>query len=76
MQIGDVYIYELVEWKPLEALLSDSSRIGFAIALEADKFTVVRFSLNGRTDATTAMEAYAASNSPKKKEQGTRNETL
>jgi hypothetical protein len=45
------------DWKTLEGVLTDSIRIGFAIPLAADRFTVVRFSLKGRTTATSAMEA-------------------
>jgi hypothetical protein len=52
-----LYSDRIDDWKALEGTLTDSIRIGFAIPLEADQFTVARFSLKGRTAATQAMEA-------------------
>jgi hypothetical protein len=49
--------YAFNDWKALEAALRDSSLIGFAVPLESDKFTVVRFPLVGRSDAQQAIES-------------------
>ena len=52
-----LYAEQFQDWKTLEANIADSIHIGFAIPIKEDKFNVVRFSLNGRTQATSAMEA-------------------
>jgi hypothetical protein len=55
------YRYIVVNWKDLEALLKDSSQVGFAIPMKSELFKVARFSLNGRSDAMTLAETAAAS---------------
>lgn len=48
---------EISDWKSLEAALTDSIHLGFAIPISEDKFIAVRFSLKGRTGSTQAMES-------------------
>ena len=73
-----LYSNRIDNWKALEAALTDSIRIGFAIPLEADKFIVARFSLKGRTAATQAMEAVftAQISSGTPSEHGTKDQVL
>ena len=52
-----LYAYVFKSWKLLESAIGSSLRIGFAIPLASDQFTVVRFSLSGRTEAQQAMES-------------------
>lgn len=64
----DMYTYVFSDWKSLEANIKDVSRIGFAFALASEQFSVVRFSLNGRTDSTAAIESYFSSQIKDKKQ--------
>lgn len=54
---SSVHVYGFDDWKLLESMLKDAGRVGFATALSGDQFSVARFSLSGRTDATAALEA-------------------
>lgn len=54
---SSLYEYVFTNWKKLESEFQDASQIGFAVALQADRFIVIRFSLVGRTDAEAAMQA-------------------
>jgi hypothetical protein len=75
---GELYSDAFGNWKDLETVLTDSIHIGFAIPLAEDRFTVARFSLNGRTKSTQVMEAaFAAQVSrPPEGRQGTADQTL
>lgn len=56
LQNTNLYRYVFSSWKDVESLLTNSSRIGFAIPMQADQFRVVRFSLKGQSEAVGAME--------------------
>lgn len=56
LQDSPLYSYVFKNWQNLESAIHDSSRVGFAVPLASDQFTVVRFSLVGRSDAQQAME--------------------
>jgi len=61
-QIGSgSYRYIVVDWQDLESLLKDSNQVGFAVPMKSELFKVIRFSLNGRTDAVKLAEGVAAS---------------
>ncbi len=59
MSDGGTYRYRIVEWSTLEAVLKDSSRVGFALPLASDQFRVLRFSNDGRAEAAATAEAAA-----------------
>lgn len=54
---GKKFASEITDWKSLEAILTDSIHLGFAIPMSEDNFTAVRFSLKGRTASTQTMES-------------------
>lgn len=56
LEDNPLYSYVFKSWQNLESAIHDSSRVGFAVPLASDQFTVVRFSLVGRSDAQQAME--------------------
>jgi hypothetical protein len=58
-QEGAQFRYGFTDWQQLEALMQDAARVGIAMPMAEDQFQVLRFSLTGRTAATTAVEAVA-----------------
>lgn len=51
--------YAFTDFSSVKRLLKGAHAVGFAMPMQADRFTVVRFSLNGCADAIAAMEAGA-----------------
>ena len=58
-----------------EAVILNASKVGFAFPLQADQFTVVRFSLDGVAKASQLAERLALE-ARKSNSGGTRNVTL
>jgi hypothetical protein len=58
---GTIYQYFFTKWQDVEALIKDSSNVGFAFAMANGQFKVSRFSLSGRSDAVTLAETVAFS---------------
>ena len=52
-----LYAFVFTNWKLFESGITNSSRVGFAMPLASDQFTVIRFSLAGRTKAQQTMES-------------------
>ncbi len=73
---NNMYSYGFSSWKALEESLKDGSRIGFAYGLKSLQFGVVRFSLNGRTDSTSAMEKVFFDSQDKDHKQNASHETI
>lgn len=71
-----VFTLQFTNWKNLEANFTDSSRVGFAIPLKDNTFRVVRFSLKGRSTATTVAEEYFSSSLKKTKSESTKDQVL
>ena len=69
------YRYRFNDWKGLEAVILNASKVGFAFPLQADQFTVVRFSLDGVAKASQLAERLALE-ARKSNSGGTRNVTL
>jgi hypothetical protein len=55
-----MYRYQFTNWKVLEGTILKARRVGFAFPLQADQFTVVRFSLDGVSQASQFAERLAA----------------
>jgi hypothetical protein len=72
----DLYTYAFTSWQTLEGNIRDASRVGFAMALEGDKFKVIRFSLKGRSSATQVVEGYFLKAVKERQDKGTKDETL
>jgi hypothetical protein len=70
------YRYFFDNWKDFEALIKDSSRVGFAVPMKNEQFNVVRFSLTGRTEAMALAERVAARVFTEGGKTGTSNTTL
>lgn len=69
-RVGKLYQYEFRNWKSLEGLIKSGSRVGFAMPMQEDQFTVHRFLLDGLAKATIDVEtdfsaAVSAPNTPK-----------
>lgn len=55
----DLSRYAFTDFKSVKTLLKDAHVVGFAVPMQSDQFRVVKFSLNGCSDAISAMEAGA-----------------
>jgi hypothetical protein len=55
----DLSRYAFTDFKSVKSLLKDAHVVGFAIPMQSDQFRIVKFSLNGCSDAIAAMEADA-----------------
>jgi hypothetical protein len=55
----DLSRYAFTDFKSVKSLLKDAHVVGFAIPMQSDQFRVIRFSLDGCSDAIAAMEASA-----------------
>lgn len=55
----DSYRYIFTNWKAIESLIQKSTRIGFAVPMQSDNFTVVRFSLDGMAKSIENIEKVA-----------------
>jgi len=66
---GGEYTYVFSNWKALESLLKTATRVGFAMPMQGDQFTVYRFNLDGANAATEFLEStfFAATPQGKKK---------
>jgi hypothetical protein len=72
------FAYFFSDWKLLESLMKTSTRLGIAVPMKSDQFTVWRFSLDGMTAAIRKMEAdfLASSRWNGQRPQGTFSTTL
>jgi hypothetical protein len=70
-----LYRYAFTTFDPVENLVKQSARIGFALPLQEDEFRVVRFNLRGALAAISAMRAAAESRT-KPATRGTRDERM
>ena len=53
------------DFEQMDTLVRKSTRIGFALPMEGDKFKAIRFSLNGSVQAIDAMRKFAANENAK-----------
>ncbi len=51
--------YAFTDFKSVKSLLKGAHVVGFAMPMQSDQFRVVKFSLDGCSDAISAMEAGA-----------------
>lgn len=56
---GKLYSYAFTNFKSIDHLVKRASRVGFAMPLQADRFRVVRFVLNGASAALKTMRIAA-----------------
>ena len=60
--LGEVkgrYAYAFTDFDKVDKLIRGSKQVGFAVPLQGDKFAVVRWNLNGATNALSAMRTAA-----------------
>lgn len=55
----DLSRYAFTDFKLVKSLLKDGHVVGFAIPMQSDQFRVIKFSLDGCSDAISTMEAGA-----------------
>jgi hypothetical protein len=73
------YSYAFTNFDDIDRIVKSSTRVGFAVPLQSDLFTVVRFSLTGSTSAVQRMRDVANTmnvGGKKKNGTGTQDQTI
>jgi hypothetical protein len=58
-EINGGYAYAFTDFDKVDKLIRASKQVGFAVPLQGDEFAVVRWNLNGATNALSAMRTAA-----------------
>ena len=58
-EIKGGYAYAFTDFDKVDKLIRASKQVGFAVPLQGDEFAVVRWNLNGATNALSAMRTAA-----------------
>lgn len=74
-QQGNLYEYVFTEFDKIDDVVMTAYRVGFAVPLEGDQFTVIRFSLIGSNEAVAKLLENAASRTVPAR-RGTRDQRL